>query len=1040
MKRTPLEGRIAARARDLLARVGRRKPALFDPRTWSGRVLTRCMADEDYRGRFFRFIDVLPWLADDAALVRHAREYFPADRLTPAACGALRDNINAMARGLLSGETADETLATLGRLRSDGFGVTLAVVGEHTVSEAEADEYARACEDLLDVMAGWHGHPRRWGDHVQGSLPRGTQEAWSSHTAATDHATPASGSSNKDDAARIPAPALHLSIKPSALYSQVDPADFEGSVEGILARLIPIYRRIVAAGGMLCIDMETRRDKNLTLDLFRRLRSLPEFRGESRLCITLQTYLRETDADLDALLDWSRRRRLPLAVRLVKGAYWEHEVAHARENGRPVPVYLEKAETDAAFERCAAKILTRGRGWHVACASHNVRSAVAVLERAAAARWPHDGLEFQNLYGMAEPIQNALLAASGRVRLYCPHGPHQHGMAYVMRRLIENTSRDSFLRRAFGEKRPAADLAASPEQAVSVTLSRPKGPCEGSRRGRCISADQQQQPQPANGGLREGRNDTVLGVPESFCGPPFRNEPSVDFTLPQVRTAFVRALARVRRSLGRRWPLLIDGRNVRTDDVWNSVNPSRPEEIVGRISQAGPLEVEHAVAAAARAQPAWAATPPTERAAALLRTAAAARGRFFDLAAWQVVETGKAWDEAAADVTEAIDYFEFYAREMLRLTPPQRLGDVPGEVNAYFYRPRGVAAVIAPWNFPLAISAGMTAAALVTGNTVLYKPSEHSPVIGRLLAELYRDAGLPRGVFNFVPGRREVIGDLLVEHPRVALVAFTGSMQVGLRILQRAAVVRPGQTHIKKVIAEMGGKNAIVIDSDADLDVAVPEVVASAFGYQGQKCSACSRVLVHAAVAERFTRRLVEAVRSLKVGPAEDPGARLGPLISDAAQRKFEHYLDLARRDGRFLYSGPVTDDGYAVPATIMTDVPPESALAQEEIFGPLLVVLHVKTFEQGLAWANASRFALTGGVFSRSPANLERARREFLAGNLYLNRRCTGAKVGRQPFGGFRLSGVGSKAGGPDYLLQFMEPVTVTENTVRRGFVPELF
>jgi RHH-type proline utilization regulon transcriptional repressor/proline dehydrogenase/delta 1-pyrroline-5-carboxylate dehydrogenase len=331
----------------------------------------------------------------------------------------------------------------------------------------------------------------------------------------------------------------------------------------------------------------------------------------------------------------------------------------------------------------------------------------------------------------------------------------------------------------------------------------------------------------------------------------------------------------------------------------------------------------------------------------------------------------------------------------------------------------------------------MCAAAVVTGNCVLYKPAGVSAVVGYTLAELFRDAGLPRGVFNYVPGRGDLIGDYLVEHPEISLIAFTGSMEVGLRIVEKAAKVHPGQVNIKKVIAELGGKNAIIVDDDADLDEAVVQVLSSAFAYQGQKCSACSRVIVVQPIYDKFVRRLVDAAGSLKIGPAEDPTTFLGPVIDENAQRRIREYIEIGKGEGRILLHRDGPGDGFYAPLAIVADIRPEHRLAQEEIFGPVLAVMKAKDFDEAIAWANSTRYALTGSVFSRSPRHLERARQEFRVGNLYLNRGCTGAIVERQPFGGFKMSGIGSKAGGPDYLLQFMDPRTVTENTMRRGFAP---
>ena len=407
--------------------------------------------------------------------------------------------------------------------------------------------------------------------------------------------------------------------------------------------------------------------------------------------------------------------------------------------------------------------------------------------------------------------------------------------------------------------------------------------------------------------------------------------------------------------------------------------------------------------------------------------------------AWQVLETGKNWAEADADVTEAVDYLEYYGRRMLQIGKPIKLEDVPGEENRYHYLPRGVGVVIAPWNFPLAISMGMVTAALLAGNTVLYKPSSLSAVTGWQLVAVFREAGLPDGVLNFIPGRGELVGGWLAGHLGIDIIAFTGSRDVGLGLLERAARVAPGQRSVKRVIAEMGGKNAIIVDADADLDQAVAGVLQSAFGYQGQKCSACSRVIVLAGCYERFLDRLADAVSGITVGPPEDPGCFMGPLIDARARKRVEDFIALGKREGRIVARADVPAGGFYVPPTVIADLPQGSRLLREEIFGPVLAVVRAETLAEALVIAGDTDYALTGGLYSRSPARIAHAARLFAAGNFYINRGITGAVVGRQPFGGFRLSGIGSKAGGPDYLLQFMEPRVVTENTMRRGFAPEV-
>jgi RHH-type transcriptional regulator, proline utilization regulon repressor / proline dehydrogenase / delta 1-pyrroline-5-carboxylate dehydrogenase len=516
----------------------------------------------------------------------------------------------------------------------------------------------------------------------------------------------------------------------------------------------------------------------------------------------------------------------------------------------------------------------------------------------------------------------------------------------------------------------------------------------------------------------------------------FRNEPLLDFSRQENRARFAESLKDVRRKFGSDYPLWIAGEKLETKKWCDSINPAAPEEIIGRVPAAGRTEADQALIHATEHFPEWAGTPANERARFLVRAAEIMRSRRFELAAWELFEVGKGWREADADVAEAIDYLEYYGQEMLRLSEPRVTQKLPGESNVYFYEPRGLAVVIAPWNFPLAILAGMTAAALVTGNCAIVKPAEQSPVTGALLMEILREAGVPESACQLLQGGGE-LGAYLVRHSAVHLIAFTGSRDVGLEILRTAYDRQPGQEHIKRVVCEMGGKNAIIVDQDADLDEAVVHILESAFGYQGQKCSAASRLILVDEIHDLLLDRLIEAVRSLKIGPPEDPRNFIGPVIDAAAHAKIMSYVDLGKWEGRCVLERETPTKGFFVGPTIFSEVQPEHRLANEEIFGPVLAVLKARDFNHALAIANRSAYALTGGVFSRSPANIEKARREFRVGNLYINRGITGAIVERQPFGGLKLSGIGSKAGGPDYLLQFLEPRTISENTLRHGFVP---
>ncbi len=512
--------------------------------------------------------------------------------------------------------------------------------------------------------------------------------------------------------------------------------------------------------------------------------------------------------------------------------------------------------------------------------------------------------------------------------------------------------------------------------------------------------------------------------------PEFKNEPLSDFKSDSEQSRRMRAaIAEVARELGREYDLVIGGERVTTKEKFCSFNPAEPGQVVGTFSKANTELADRAIRVADEAFRSWSRTQAERRVELLLGTAKILREQKYQYAAWMVYEVGKSWAEADADVAEAIDFAEFYAREMLRLVEPQPLTPVPGERNFLRYLPLGVGMVIPPWNFPLAILAGMTLASIVTGNTVVLKPSSDSPTIAYKLLEALEKAGMPAGVVNFLPGPGGAIGDFLVGHPRTRFVAFTGSKEVGLRINELAAKTAPRQLWIKRVIAEMGGKDSIIVDSEADLDAAVEGVAVSAFGYQGQKCSACSRAIVVEEVYDDFLDRLKRRVEQIKVGPPSDAGNWMGPVINANARRSILEYIEIGKKEGRLISGGAaVPGPGHFIEPTVVGDVPAKARIAQEEIFGPVLAVIKAKDFHGALEIANNTEYGLTGGVFTRNRKKLDQAAEEFFVGNLYLNRKCTGALVGGHPFGGFNMSGTDSKAGGRDYLLLFTQAKSVSE------------
>ena len=511
---------------------------------------------------------------------------------------------------------------------------------------------------------------------------------------------------------------------------------------------------------------------------------------------------------------------------------------------------------------------------------------------------------------------------------------------------------------------------------------------------------------------------------------PFKNEPSIDWTKPANRKKQEAALEKLRAEMGREYPILIGGERITTELKFNSYNPSRSTEVVGVFQKGDAAIANRAIDVAAAKFLEWRNVPAAKRADYLFRAAKLMRKKRFELNAVEMIEVGKTWPEADADVAEAIDFLEFYGREAIRYGADQPVSKLPGEKGKLVYVPLGVGVIIPPWNFPLAILAGMTSAAVAAGNTVVLKPSSDSPLVGRKFVEIMQEVGLPGGVLNFVTGSGGAVGDPLINNPKTRFVSFTGSKEVGIHIYETAAKVQPGQIWLKRVVAEMGGKDSIVVDEGVNLETAAQGVIASAFGFQGQKCSACSRVIVHEKIYDHFVQLLGSKAEALTIGDATERANAIGPVINRASQEKILQYIDAGIKEGGRLVSGGSkgSPDGYFIRPTVIADVSPKATIAQEEIFGPVLAVIRAKNFDDALTIANNTEFGLTGAVYTKNRKHLERAEKEFFVGNLYFNRKCTGAMVGAHPFGGFNMSGTDSKAGGRDYLLLFLQAKSIAE------------
>ncbi len=992
------EARIRELGVDMLNRARGHKSGLLNAKFYSDKLMDWSMKDQAFKVQLFRFVDAFPMLRTTEEIYDHLTDYLtqPGVKVPAAiemglkaggiakglATKTITSQIESMASKFIMGRDAASSLGNLADLWKDGIAFSVDLLGEACVSDAEAAAYQAKYLDLVNNLpaqvASWKPNPRLESDHL-GPIPR-----------------------------------TNVSIKISSLSAHVDPIDTEGSIRELMKKIVPILEAARAKGVFVNFDMEQFSLKDLTLELFMRCCEAVDFQAG----LAMQAYLRSGEDDARRICEWSKKTGRVVTVRLVKGAYWDYQVIHAEQMGWPCPVWPTKRETDACFERMTEIFLdacprAAGTGGvKLALGSHNVRSIAAALAGVERRGLPHSALELQMLHGMADQLKHAAAEMGLRIREYVPVGEMIPGMAYLVRRLLENTSNESWLKAGFLDNADPDKLLASPHgvegkarEGISLELG-----------GRSTGLD------PTKHKLSAA--DAAVGD-----GKPFFNESFRDFSIAGVRAAFANAVT------GAAVPKIANDRT--------------PEQGAAMVAKATELFED------------WRDADPLVRSKVLTDAAAMMRARRDELSGVMIKEAGKTWREADADTCEAIDFCEYYARQSLGLFKRTRVGAFIGELDEVWYQSRGPAVVISPWNFPLAICCGMTTAALVTGNPVIVKPAEQTPGIAKLMCDILWTAleknGQSRDLVQFCPAPGETTGAALVRDPRVAVIAFTGSRDVGLDILHAAspsspfsATPRETSSHVKKVVCEMGGKNALIIDTSADLDEAVLAIRHSAFGFQGQKCSACSRLIVVDSQGEKgpairhVIERLVEATRALVVGDPVNSGTDVGPVIDDEARAKIQGLIQKAKAEGCVaeleLACPPIPSCPRAfVGPTIFSGVKPTHTIAREEIFGPVLAIMHASTFEEALKIANDSPYKLTGGVFSRRPSHLEMAKRKFRVGNLYLNRGITGALVARQPFGGFGMSGVGSKAGGADYLLQFVEPRASCENTMRRGFAPEL-
>ncbi|UCG33460.1 MAG: proline dehydrogenase family protein, partial [Phycisphaerales bacterium] len=897
--RRGLERRVGQLGRAIMARARAAEPSIFSYHWWSQKGMELTAGDRRAQGQLFRFVNVLPKLKTAAQVADYLQQFLhdpelrlPAGLRMLLSCyrsprspvgllagTAAKLSAPLMAGGFICGSNAREAIRYVLRLRRRPMAFTMDILGEactsRAVAEAYVQRYVQLVEDLVPALRG-----RPYVEQIDGG-PDG------------------------------PLPRVNVSVKLSCLVSTFDLISPERTVAILKDRLRPILQAARKGGAFITVDMEQYRYVDITTRVFKSILEEPEFSDWPDMGTVVQAYLTDAeDLALD-LIDWTRRRGAPITVRLVKGAYWDSETAAAIRDRRRIPVWTRKWESDACYERITRMLMENADVMQVALASHNVRSlAVGIATAERLGLDPHF-FEAQMLAGMGEPLKRALTDMGYRVRIYSPYGDLVPGMAYLIRRLLENTSNEGFLRQSFVEGVGEEELLMAPDEV--------------GMRG---------EPAPLPPTVTQNWFDD-----EEQAMRPFENVADTDFTVEANRKRFTEALASVRSQFGQEYGPVIGGEEISTGLWYSSVNPAEPSEVVGLVGKTSPAEAERAVQAALAALPGWSAKTVEQRAASLRRIGGLLRERRFELGAWISLEVSKGWPEADADVSEAVDYCNYYAREMERIAARPGLRNVPGESNMYAYAPRGVVAVISTWNFPLALLTGQVAAALVAGNTVVMKPASPSGVIAAKLMEIIGEAEVPPGVVNYLPGEGKTVGAALVAHPNVAMIAFTGSGEVGAQVYAEAAKVRTGQRHLKHVLATMGGKNAVIVDLDAELDQAVMGIKASAFGFAGQKCTACSRVIALEDVYDEFLGKLVEAARTLAIGPAEEPHTVVSPVIDAEARDRILSYIEQGEAQARCVMKGDVSvlaeTGGYYVPPVILADVDPTSRLAQEEIFGP---------------------------------------------------------------------------------------------------------
>ncbi len=954
--------------RKLLTTARAEEAELAKTHLWENALIDWCMGNEELKVRAFQFIDVFPHLKTDHQVLKHIREYFPNHEsaiptairagllltypkvLTQKAIHSITKHFfEKIAALFVAAKDINDAMQVVNKMWQNNASTSIDLLGESVISFAEANEFWLRYEDLIKLLG---------------------------KTCSIDEQK-------------------NVSVKLSALDPCFNALESKAVIQRLTPRLEDLL--LLAAENRVTIhfDMEEYKVRDLTLDVLKAL-SLTTVARDFGFGLVLQAYLKDSAHELQKIQTWVANFKKPLIIRLVRGAYWDQEVMLARDNGWTIPVFTKKHQTDTNFETLALQILKSSPRIKLACATHNIRSIAYVASAADSLGMDKSDYEYQFLYGMGTPLMKAVIKEGHRPRMYMPIGDPVLGMAYLVRRLLENMSSQSFVRNGLHSQSSAEMLLKNPKDESDIDID-----------------------------IEEEQKDPC---------------PLLEFHIEHIRDKFQTQLRTIAEDFAVEIPAVIGDKEVWTHEKLYGLSPNDNELLISKCAKPTAEDATMAVDVASQTFEFWSHVKVEERAAYLKRAAQWLIERRYELAAIIVHEVGKSWCEADADVKEAVDFMFFYAQRACIDFRAKETQTLPNESNYTHLIPRGPAAIIAPWNFPAALIAGMTSAALVTGNTAIMKPAEQSPLSAWFIFQAFREAGLPEGVLSFLPGLGEVVGEILVKDPRIAIIAFTGSMEVGLDIANKANQRHAKQKQIKKLIIEMGGKNAAIVDSTADLDLAIPAIIRSAFSFAGQKCSALSRVYVLDDIYEKFTERLDEAAECIRCGTPIEAQNMCGPVIDKVAMRRINAAVTDAEEIGHMVVRRiPLVTNGNHTPLIIIDGLPIDSPLHTEELFGPLLIVERVFSFESAIERANDSKFALTGGIYSRTPSHINKVLHKLKVGNLYINREITGALVGRQPFGGYHLSGTGTKAGGYNYLREFCIERTVSENMYRHGFAPFL-